>query len=348
MNHADYPLPAVEDIVRLRRRIEASGVPDKVIDHNLIVGTWNVRALGAVYPDWVENPDSPKRNLRAMACIAEIVRRFDVIAIQEVKRDTSGIRMLVHDFLGPDWCLIISDVTAGSEGNAERLAFVYDRRRVQPSGLAGEIVLPPPDEEERDEEEKDGVEEPADQFARTPYIVGFCAGNERFVLLTAHIKYGEVAEDRLPELQALAEYVGHEIRDRARFQDAEESNLIILGDFNIDKRGENPLYQAFVSTGLTVPPQLLGVKTTYGTEPKYYDHIAWFMGDLDLNYSERAGAIDFAGAVYQELNLRQMSYRVSDHFPLWIEFITDRSTEHMAHTLGVDPARPDPLSTVPG
>lgn len=336
MDYADYPIPVVEDIARLRRRIENSNLPDKLTDHNLLIGTWNIKAFGRVYDGWGENPESPKRNLRAMANIAEIIRRFDVIAIQEVKRDTSGIRMLLDDFLGPNWGLIVSDVTAGPEGNVERLAFIYDERRVQPSGLAGEIVLPPAE-----------TGEPAQQFARTPYMVGFQSGSERFVLLTAHIRYGNVPEERLPELRALGEYVAAEIRDRARIAEAEESNLIILGDFNIDKRGDNPLFQAFVSTGLLVPSQLLGLKTTYGTEAKFYDQIAWFMGDLELSFNERAGVIDFAGAVYKELTRRQMSYRVSDHFPLWVEFLVDRSTERMACTLGLDPAMPDPLSTVP-
>ena len=36
--------------------------------------------------------------------------------------------------------LIMSDVTAGAAGNVERLACIYDRRRVTPSGLVGEIV----------------------------------------------------------------------------------------------------------------------------------------------------------------------------------------------------------------
>lgn len=43
----------------------------------------------------------------------------------------------------------------------------------------------------------------------------------------------------------------------------------------------------------------------------------------------------------------QMSYRVSDHFPLWIEFNIDRSEESMARTLGVDLAWPDPFDVVP-
>ena len=334
--YADYPRPVVEDIAWLRRRIDASGLPPKQTDTNLLVGTWNIRTFGAVYEAWDENPDSPKRNLRSLASLAEVIRRLDVVAVQEVKRDTAGIRLLVEAFLGPDWGLILSDVTAGPEGNVERLAFIYDKRRVQPSGLAGEIVLPPT---------KAG--DPVQQFARTPYLVGFRCGEERFTLLTAHIKYGEVPEDRIEELRALAEYIAVEIRDRVRAGDDEESNLIVLGDFNIDRRGDNPLFQAFVSTGLVVPEQLMGLKTTYGTEPKYYDHIAWFMGDLSLNYNRRAGVVDFAGAVYKELTLRQMSYRVSDHFPLWVEFIADRSTEQMAATLGVDPAMPDPLGVVP-
>jgi endonuclease/exonuclease/phosphatase family metal-dependent hydrolase len=338
--YSEYPLPVVEDVARLRRRIERSGLPDKRSDSNLLVGTWNIRALGGFHPRWAENPDSPKRNLRSLALVAEVVRRFDVIAIQEVKRDTSAIRTLLSDFLGANWGMIVSDVTAGSAGNAERLAFVYDKRRVQPSGLAGEIVLPP-------SADSSGAPLPAEQFARTPYIVGFVAGEERFVLLTVHIKYGDVPEDRLPELRAMAEYAAFEIRDRARLAESEEANVIVLGDFNIDKRGDNPLFQTFVSTGLIVPAELLGLKTTYGSEPKYYDHIAWFMGDFELDYSGRAGVIDFADAVYQEITMRQMSYRVSDHFPLWVEFITDHSAQQMAPTLGLDPAMPNPLEAVP-
>ena len=100
MRYADYPRAAVEDIARLRRRLDGAEIPPRRTDHNLIIGTWNLRNFGRVHPSWSENPGSPKRNYRALACIAEIVRRFDVVAIQEVKRDTSGIRMLVDEFLG--------------------------------------------------------------------------------------------------------------------------------------------------------------------------------------------------------------------------------------------------------
>jgi hypothetical protein len=270
-----------------------------------------------------------------MAYIAEIVRRYDVRAVQEVKADTTAIRFLVNEMLGDDWGLIMSDVSAGDRGNTERLAFIFDKRRVQPSGLAGEIVLPA---------SNDG--NPMLQFDRTPYIVSFQSLHEKFALLTAHIRYGNVPTDRIEELRHLAEYVAAEIQARARTL-TDEKNLIVLGDFNIDQRGDNLLFQAFVSTGLVVPDALQNLRTTYDSKPKYYDQIAWFMGGLDLLSEGRAGVIDFAGAVFQEQTLRQMSHRVSDHFPLWVEFITNRSAESMAGVLGVDPGMPDPFAGVP-
>lgn len=336
LTYSDYSRATVEDIVRLRRRLDAADVPPRRTDHNFIVGTWNLRVFGRVHRSWDENPGSPKRNLRAMAIIAEVIRRFDVVAIQEVKRDTDAIRMLVRDFLGPSWEVIVSDVAAGKGGNSERLAYLYDRRRVSPSGLVGELVLPPTP-----------LGDPVEQFDRTPYIAGFQAASERFALLTAHIRYGASPAEREPELRSLARYVASEIRDRSRFQGAEEVNLIVLGDFNIDRREDNPLFDAFVETGLWVPQPLRGASTTYGTQAKHYDQIAWFRDDLSLVAQGRAGVIDFAGAVFPELSLLQMSHRVSDHFPLWVEFITDRSVEAMARTLGVDPAMPDPFRDVP-
>jgi len=38
-NYSDYSIETVEDIARLRRRIEASGLPDKNTDSNLLIGT---------------------------------------------------------------------------------------------------------------------------------------------------------------------------------------------------------------------------------------------------------------------------------------------------------------------
>jgi hypothetical protein len=332
-----YPAIVCADIVRLRRRLDTAALPARKTDDNLIVGTWNIRRLGKLHEEWTEIAGSPKRNLRALAYIAEIIRRFDVIAIQDILRETRALRVLVDDFLGPNWGLMLSDVSAGGKGNGERLGYLYDKRRVTPSGLADEIVLPPI---------ADG--DPQEQFDRTPYVVGFRAGTERFALLTAHIRYGDTPADRIGELRRLALYTAKEIRDRARLESAEETNLIVLGDFNIDvRREDDPLFAAFISEGLVVPKPLRDVQTNYAQTVKHYNQIAWFMGDLTLLTSERAGVIDFRRTLYEELEPRQVTDRISDHLPLWVEFVTDRSAQALARRLEIDTESEDPFAHIP-
>ncbi len=334
--YKDYPPALCEDLVRLRRRLDRSGVPPRRSDDNLLIATWNIRRLGGVHPEWTENSGSPKRNLRSLACLAEVIRRFDIVAVQEILRDTTALRMLVDDFLGPSWGLVLSDVSGGDKGNTERLGYIYDRRRVAPSGLAGEIVLPPL-----------GDLQPLEQFDRTPYVVGFRAGGERFSLLTVHIRYGARPADRLQEIARFAEYTAREIRDRARFDGAEETNLIVLGDFNIEaRRLDDPLYAAFLKTGLMVPEALRDVQTNYAQDAKHYDQLAWFMGELKLLTKQNAGVVDFRGALYRELSGAAVTHRISDHLPLWVEFSIDRSTEQIIETLGLDAQTPDPFDAV--
>jgi hypothetical protein len=50
----------------------------------------NIRHFGGITEKCTtESTDSPKRNLRDVLCLAEIVSRFDVVALQEVS-ESSG------------------------------------------------------------------------------------------------------------------------------------------------------------------------------------------------------------------------------------------------------------------
>lgn len=294
-------------------------IPARVVDENLLVGTWNVREFGGLTEKWrADEDDSPKRDLHSLRAIAAVIRRFDVVAIQEV---TGSLKALRHALalLGDDWGLALTDVNRGHVGGGERLAFVFDRRRVQLSGLAGELVVPP--------EELDAIEEYAleRQFARTPYAVSFRAGDQTFILVTLHVLYGDSAADRTPELRAIAQWLDRWARDANSW----DHNLIALGDFNIDRLGD-PRYEAFTSTGLTVPSELHEVPRTIfadeDEEAKFYDQIAWFTGEtgtpaLSLDY-RRAGTFDFRTTALprRNLSMHALSYRISDHFPLWTEF----------------------------
>jgi hypothetical protein len=141
-NIHDTPPPAVQaDINSLRQHL-AGLLPSKRLDENLLIATWNLRAFPSLTRKWTaEDGDSPKRDLRGLWAIGEIIRRFDIVALQEVKGDLRALRDLVK-WLGPDWAFLMTDVTAGSAGNSERMAYLFDRRRVDPSGLACELVVP--------------------------------------------------------------------------------------------------------------------------------------------------------------------------------------------------------------
>jgi endonuclease/exonuclease/phosphatase family metal-dependent hydrolase len=269
---------------------------------------------------WTASPDdSPKRDHRALWAITEIVSRFDVVAIQEMKGDLRALRTMMKT-LGADWKFLMTDVTRGDAGNNERMGFVFDSTRVNLSGLAGEVVLP---EEELKSVKPDAMKR---QFARTPYAVSFLAGSETFVMVTLHVDYGTSAAGRIPELKAIAAWLD----DWAQQADDFGQNLIALGDFNIDRR-DDPLWKAFTSSGLTVPAELQGAKRSIfakDNDPnleKYYDQIAWFTSGarrkLNMAYVT-AGFFDFVPFIYTETGFTKqtLQHRLSDHYPLWAEF----------------------------
>ncbi|WP_458210785.1 endonuclease/exonuclease/phosphatase family protein [Haladaptatus sp. NG-SE-30] len=319
----DTPPDAVRrDLDNYRDSLDAT-IPGRVLDRNLLIGTWNIRNFGSLTTKWhAGDSDSPKRDLHSLRVIAETLRRFDVVAIQEVTGNLRALRHLLK-FLGDDRGFLMTDITQGSDQGYERLAFLFDRRTVQLSGLAGEIVIP--DEELEVPDVDISPDAFTRQFARTPYAVSFRAGNQTFILVTLHVRYG-TPDERTPELRKIAEW----LNDWARQVNSWDHNLIALGDFNID-RMDDPRYEAFTSTGLTVPADLHTVPRTIFAdidEPtaKFYDQIAWFTEDGDrpaLSLSFRqAGSFDFRDVALprRELTMRSLSYRISDHYPLWAEF----------------------------
>ena len=160
-------------------------------------------------------------------------------------------------------------------------------------------------------------------FARTPYAVSFSSSGQTFILVTLHIDYASSPADRVPELEAIAEWLA----GWAETEYSWDHNLIALGDFNIDRK-DDPLYQAFTSTGLTPAPGLDGLRRTIfdkPTTPHYYDQIAWFTANqnhrpiLSLGFSN-ASNFDFVPQTQKNMTLVQLSWHISDHRPLWAEF----------------------------
>ncbi|MDQ1051846.1 hypothetical protein [Streptomyces sp. V4I2] len=161
------------------------------------------------------------------------------------------------------------------------------------------------------------------QFARTPYAVSFLSSGQTFTLVTRHVDYGNTAADRVPELKGIAKWLA----GWAEREFGWEHNLIALGDFNIDRVGD-PLFEAFTSTGLTPAPQLEDLPRTIFDKPgaaHFYDQIAWFAKGQQhrpvLNLDAVAGGqVDFVDALQADGTRNDLSWHISDHFPLWVEF----------------------------
>lgn len=112
----------------------ADGIPPPTDSTKIVrLATWNIREF-----------DSNSYGLRlreSKAYIAEILSHFDLIAVQEVREDCSALDEVMR-LLGPNWSYIATDVTEGSPGNRERMAFVFNREKTWFRGIAGELTLP--------------------------------------------------------------------------------------------------------------------------------------------------------------------------------------------------------------
>jgi endonuclease/exonuclease/phosphatase family metal-dependent hydrolase len=311
------PSPIMKEIKSLNLVMDGL-LPSKELDRNVLIATWNIRSFGGLTEKWeADEQDTPKRDLQSLLCLATILSRFDIISVQEVKGNLKALRHVLK-VMGRHWSFILTDVSGGDVGNDERLAFLFDTRKVKLSGLACELVVP----DEKIKSIKEGAF--SRQFARTPYAVGFKVDDKTFVLVTLHVLYGKLKEDRTAELKAIAEWM----KLWAIQMNSFDQSLIVLGDFNIDRMGDER-YEAFVSTGLKVPEDLHDVRRTiYDNSTKYYTQIAWFenhnrIPQLSIKY-KTGGVFNFGPHVLKRRDLTpsQLSWRISDHLPLWTEFST--------------------------
>lgn len=154
----------------------------------------------------------------SLAYMAEIIDRFDLVALQEVWDDLRALDRL-RDRLGHQ----VSDVTKATPvtGNVG-----LPLRHTQGPVLGnGGGTRAPTGRKGR----QDGA---ATQVTRTPLMAAFQVGWTKFVLATVHIIYGDKTAEpvaRVEEIRQIARFLGH----RTDIKTEPIRNIIILGDFNI-------------------------------------------------------------------------------------------------------------------
>ena len=356
-----------EGLLRLREQLGKS-IPRRTVTETLLLATWNLREF-----------DSSKYGFRtseSLHYIAEIISRFDLVAIQEVREDLSALDA-VQEMLGGWWKYIVTDVTEGTGGNGERMAFLYDGRKVTFGGLAGEIVLPPK------------KQQPVMQFARTPFLCGFRAGWVKFNLCTVHIYYGKSVKDdprRVQEIGDLAKFLAAKVEPPEQMQPARPQgeatkvrntsaeNLIMLGDFNIFSR-EDATMKALTDAGFKIPESLRDIPGSNLGQSKHFDQIVYLCREDRFEATERAGVFNYSDSVFgdgdEALYVEAMgedyavkpdaakksryykdwrTYQMSDHLLLWCELKIDFSREYLERVKAGDAsaAADDDNDRVPG
>lgn len=312
MHHGTVSPEIAQGLLALRRRIEASKVPDSKLDETVNIAIWNIREFGR-----------KKRATAALHYIAEILNQFDLVALVEL-RDNLEDMAQVMTYLGASWQIVYSDWIDDAGGNKERTAFLFDRRAVVFNGLAAEIDAP------RVKQESEYLAQQS--FWRAPYLCSFRSGNFDFLAIAMHARWGEGTEGRRAELQMLADWI--DTRFKSKY--VEDNDLLVLGDFNIPKVDDD-LFKALTSSGLLVPKQLRQLKSgdavvggsNLGKSARY-DQIL-HRPTVPEHFCNKGGVLDFFvdDAHIEELfpgknyTREKFTYQLSDHLPVWIQVNVD-------------------------
>jgi hypothetical protein len=318
MHHGNVSAEIAQGLLALKKRIDAADIPASKLDESINVATWNIREFGKV-----------PRTEAAIHLIAEILGHFDLIALVELRDDLADLGKVLP-ILGSSWDVVYSDWIDDSGGNRERTAFLFDRRAVTFNGLAAEVDAP---------RGKQGTEYLAKQsFWRAPYMCSFRAGNFDFIAIATHARWGDSLKGRQAELQMLADWI--DTRFKSKY--VEDRDLIVMGDFNTPKIGDD-LFNALTSRGLRVPDSLkslhAGSQVIAGSnlgKNARYDQILC-LPTLESRFSNRGGTLDFFGndanikALFPKQNFsrEEFSFQLSDHFPVWVQINVDIDTERL-------------------
>jgi len=328
--NTDERTRTVNNLLKLRKQLDRD-IPPKTATDTLLLATWNIREFG------------DNRRAESLHYIAEIISRFDLVAVQEVSSNLAGLQNLMK-LLDLNWDYFVTDSTDGSAGGGERMAFLYDKSKVLFRKMAGEITLPP----------ENLIGEEKLQFARTPYCIAFQAGWFKFILTTVHIFYGTTSTADLAKRKEETNVIASVLSKRAK---KEDTSYLLLGDFNVSNLDDT--MKVLATYGFTVPDSIKAHPSDLGGT-SHYDQIAFNLKLKDgmtifSDKEQKAGAFNFSETIYTENDVetykeyfpdaqkaktekeikkyflsKWRTFQISDHLPLWVELKIDFSNQYLA------------------
>jgi endonuclease/exonuclease/phosphatase family metal-dependent hydrolase len=246
------------------------------------IASFNIQVFG----------ESKLRKPDAMRTIVEVVRRFDVVAIQELRATSDEImpRFIAElNATGRRYDFIVGP-RLGRTNSKEQYVFVYDTATI-----------------ECDRSSMYTAQNPGEKLHRAPLVASFRTRNAppqqafTFSLVNIHTDPDEVPL----ELAALADVI-RAVRNDGRGED----DVLLLGDLNADERMLANLAQ---TTGSSLVVN--GVPTNT-RRTKTYDNIL-YARNATTEFTQQWGVLDFE----REFRLTpEQALEVSDHFPVWAEY----------------------------
>ncbi|QOW09799.1 endonuclease [Kaistella flava (ex Peng et al. 2021)] len=241
--------------------------------------SWNIENLGKSKSDFT------------ITYVAETVKNYDIIAIQEVVAGYGGAQTVARlaDELnrkGAKWDYTISDPTSSSAYKTERYAFIWKTSKVKKIGKAWL-------------ERKFHLE-----IDREPYFCTFQYEGKQFTVVNFHA----ITKNRQPETEIkYFKFLPHEYPNL---------NLIFAGDFNCPQSHTvfNPLKK------MGYRSILMNQKTSLKKECREDLCLASEFDNMYFNAAKikhlNSGVIHF----YKNFNSLEDARKISDHIPIWFEF----------------------------
>ncbi len=347
------PLPfnGTKERKALDKHFTARNVP-KSRDGHLLVASWNIANLGP-----------QDRPLRSLYVIAHILKRFDLVAVQELNDDFGHFQTILKR-LGPKYNFVMSD----KAGNDERLAFIYRVDKVELDKVWGEVALTKREYPKRTVtvHYRQGGEDKTQKFSnhrfipfdRNPYIGSFISGRVEFIIANVHLYYGAAQNStseknrlkyarRVLEIHALARWA-HRV---STGEHAWDRDILLMGDMNVPNTTHNEAtikalrefgwrsldYESNDNIG-NQPAALSRIGGSNIGNDKTYDQMAVSPSRFS-NRITGSGVFDFDNVVFatkwNQIRAatthskaikefrKYLRFHLSDHRPLWLELKTD-------------------------
>jgi len=241
--------------------------------------SWNLENFGKSKSD------------QEIAIIANTIKDYDIIAIQEVVAGNGGAQAVARlaDVLnqsGTKWDYRISDPTSSNTHGTERYAFIWKTNKLK---LKGRPWL----------EQKYHVE-----IEREPYFATFEIKEKIITIATFHA----VPKSKQPETEI--KYF------KLLPQEYPTLNLLFAGDFNCPQ--SHSVFTPLKKMGFS--PILKNQKTSLKTKSKGNNYLA---SEYD-NIFYKTSSVNFLKSdvilFYKNFISLKEARKVSDHIPIWFEF----------------------------